>query len=204
MDTQLTLSEVKGLLHDLNDKLSGSNGSEWFSALKRFLRKENPWEGKDKFSVWRTLKLGTGLKTANDFRGALNSQGCKISDWAGDILGQPAFTASDIETEVDLVNVSVAELGFKKGATRADIYKRALELGLELCPAEVGPQLRLQYKDQPRGEWLRIGMEPLADSDGYPNVFDVVHGVGELWLYGLGHPGYFWRGDNRFVFVRRK
>ena len=41
---RLALCEVRGLLVDLLDKLSGEDGSTWFVALAKFLRKENPWE----------------------------------------------------------------------------------------------------------------------------------------------------------------
>ncbi len=155
--------------------------------------------------VWKTIKLGTGLKTAKDFRKALKKSGNLIGDWVDDILGKPVFTASDTEKEVDLVNVSVAELGFKDGAIRKDIYGRALELGLELCPAEVGPQLRLQYADQPKGEWLRIAMKPITDSDGDLFVFAVGHDYGERLLHGdRAHPGRFWDGGSRWCFLRSK
>ena len=155
--------------------------------------------------VWKTITLGTGLRTADDFRRALQSGGFRIGNWGNDILGKPAFKAATEKTEVDLVNVSVAELGFKDGATRADIYKRALELSLELCPNEVGPQLRLQYKDQPKGEWLLIAMEPIAVSHGNLIVFNVDHNVDGLWLFGYnGKPGRFWLGPDRWVFSRRK
>jgi hypothetical protein len=40
---KLTLCEVRGLLNQLNDVLSGEEDRVWFQALKRFLRKENPW-----------------------------------------------------------------------------------------------------------------------------------------------------------------
>lgn len=154
--------------------------------------------------VWKTIKLGTGLKTAKDFRNELKKNN-RIGVWGDDILGQSAFTVSDIEKEVDLVNISVEELGFKDGATRKDIYDRALELGLQLCPEEVGPQLRLQYTDQPKGEWLRVAMEPIADSDGDLNVFDVAHDSDGRWLNGNnGHPDNFWNGDNRWLFLRSK
>lgn len=166
----------------------------------------SPYEEKvSDFKIWKTIKLGTGLKNAKDFRKALKKSKMRIGDWGNDILGQSAFTASDTEKDIDLVNISVAELGFKGGATRKDIYDRALELGLRLCPAEVGPQLRLQYADQPKGEWLRVAMEPISDSDGGLVVFVVEHVGGELWLDGgRGHPDYFCLGVVRFVFLRSK
>src|SRR3989338_2899129 len=134
-------------------------------------------------SVFKTIKVGTGPKDTDGFRSALKDAGCKISNWSNDILGKPAFTAATEETEVELVVVSAAELGFKDGATRADIYQKTQQLGLSLCPPEVGAQLRLQYKDQPKGEWLRIAMEPITDSGGNLRVFSVGHNDVGLWLY---------------------
>src|SRR3990167_10444038 len=98
--------------------------------------------------TWKTIKLGTGLKTADDFRNAFKKAGYKIGNWGNDILGTAAFTAAVAtrETSVDLVRVTVAELGFPDGARRGEIYARALEFGLRYCSAEVGPQLRLQYQ----------------------------------------------------------
>ena len=181
------------------------NGEKMQQAFLEALGDSAETEAVPEFKVWKTIKLGTGLKAADGFRQALKEGGFKIGDGANDILGQPAFTAAAEETEIDLVKVSVAELGFKDGAHRKDVYKRALELGLELCPAEVGPQLRLQYKDQPNGEWLLIAMEPIADSDGDPYVFPVVHVRAGFWLHAdHGHPGSFWRGCHFWVFLRRK
>ncbi len=39
-DTGVTLSEVKGLLANLNDNLSGKDGNYWIEATKKLLRKE--------------------------------------------------------------------------------------------------------------------------------------------------------------------
>ncbi len=158
-------AEWLGTLVDLVEKLCGDEGRKWLNALKLFLRKENPWDIRN-WQVWKTILLGTGPKTADDFRKALKKGRHEIGNWGNDILGKPAFKVSETKIEVDLVRATVGELGFKNGATNAEIFERAKELGLELCPNEVGPQLRLQYEDQPTGEWLLIAMEPILDSGG--------------------------------------
>lgn len=187
-----------GTIEAVVNKLGGMDG------VKRFLSGELAIKAAEHiFALWKTIKLGTGLVTADDFRRALKAGNFRIGDWGNDILGRRGFTAADEETEMDLVVLSVAELGFKDGAYRKDIYKRALKLGLELCPAEVGPQLRLQYKDQPMDEWLRIAMEPITDSVGHLSVFCVGRDDGGLWLLGGdGSHGDFWDGIYRWVFVR--
>ncbi len=155
----------------------------------------------------KTIELGTGLRNGKDFENTLVKNDYKVGNWAKDLLAKPDFekSISTTETEVNLVILSVADLGFKDGAKRSDIYDKAQELGLELCPAEVGPQLRVQYKDQPAGEYLLIGMEPITDSDGDLGVFYVDHDDAVLWLSALnGKPGGFWRGSRRWVFRRRK
>ena len=151
--------------------------------------------------VWKSVQLGTH-PSVDELRETLTDAGINVSNWANDILGK-VEVASEPQ-EVNLVIATVAELGFPDGATREQIYTRALELGLELCPAEVGPALRLQYADQPEGEWLRIAMEPIAHSDGHLRVFRVAPGSDGLWLYGHnGHPGSFWDGAYRWVFCRK-
>ncbi|MFA5318566.1 MAG: hypothetical protein WC323_03790 [Patescibacteria group bacterium] len=156
------------------------------------------------FPTFKTIRLGT-LKDADAIRKAIADVGGRISDRANDILGQPAFTVATKETEVELVVVSVAELGFNDGTRYSAICERAKQLNLALCPAEVGPQLRLQYADQPASEWLHIAMEPITGSGGDLSLF-LVGRVGRgLWLIGSrGHPRSLWYGNRRFVFVRRK
>jgi hypothetical protein len=154
------------------------------------------------FSVWKTVKLGT-CKTPDEYRKALKKAGRRIGDWGDDILGR--ISCSKEEVGLDLVVLSVADLGFKSSARYADICAKAIELGLELCPAEVGPALRLQYGDQPKGEWLRIAMEAITDRGGGLHIFRVEHDDVGLWLIGAdGRPGDVWSAGRRFVFGRRK
>src|SRR3990167_9854935 len=127
--------------------------------------------------IWKTIRLGT----IKNLKKELGGNGINTSSYANDILKK--MDVSKKEIEVDLVNISVKELGFNNSATLKDIYAKAKEYGFELCPNEVGPQLRLQYEDQPMGEWLIIGMEPIAGSGGGRGLFRVGHGSSGLWLH---------------------
>lgn len=153
--------------------------------------------------VWKTIKIGT---FANSFAlsNALDAVGCGIGNSAGEILARPTFTLSATKTNVELITVSAAELGFQTDtALLADIYARAKQLGFGLASAEVGPQLRLQYFDQPIGEFLIIGMEPIRTWKGAPVILNVANGGAGLILIGQdGSADAQIPSGSRFVFVR--
>lgn len=190
------LAAVAGPLNDFLSKLAGSDGEMWLKAFKRFLRKENPWGSK--FPVRWTVTLGLH-KTPEAYEEALESNGMSISDWARGILKK--VTCSKKQVEVHLARATVAELGLPKGGTTEQIHAAILASGGSLCPAEVGPALRLLYKDQSKGEWCYLAMEAISDSDGDLRVFNVGHGDGDLWLFaGNGHPDDCWRPGDGIVF----
>jgi hypothetical protein len=167
---------------------------------------ETPVTKTVEWKTWKTIKLGTGLKTTDDFRQALKADGHFIGDLANDIIGKPAFKVSETEQDVELVNVSVEELGFKQGACYADICKRAFELGLDLCPTEVGPQLRLRWKDQSKGTYVVVAMNAITGSDGSLFVFSLKRdGDGRYYLnVCYGGASNIWDGGIHFLFLRRK
>ena len=153
--------------------------------------------------VWKAIRLGD---FANSFalRNALDAADCGIGDLAEEILARPAFTLAATKTDVDLVVVSAAELGFVVGpASLRDIYSRAEMLGLSLAPSEVGPALRLQYFDQPIGEFLHVGMKPITTWHGDPVIFVVANGGAGLMLIGQnGSADTQMHASSKFLFVR--
>ncbi len=157
-------------------------------------------------SVFKTIKVGVGPKNADEFRAAFTEAGCKISDWANDLLDRPQFTAASRAENIDLIVLTTAELtGNKNGGTTDEVFAGAARLGLDKCQPADGPELRLQYLDQPLGEWLLIGMEPMTDSNGSLHVFSVVRSDGGLWLSArYAGPGSHWGGVFRWVFRRRR
>lgn len=178
--------QVKSRFHGLLDELAAER--EAMLALM-----ERP--------AWKTIKLGTH-DSHQALRQALVDGGFRIGSWGDDILKR--ISVATKPNRVDLVLTTVAELGFPNGARWSEVYGKILSLGLRLCPAEAGPQLRFQYPDQPMGEWVLIAMEPITDSDGYPHVFSVARDGRGRWLGApYGRSGHFVLGDHRWVFCRK-
>jgi hypothetical protein len=152
--------------------------------------------------VWKTVTLGT-RKGVESYRNALEQASIKIGDDAGEILGRPAFPYAHARIEHDLAVLSVAELaGDTKSVSLSDLYSRARSLGLELCPAEVGPQLRLDYRHQPQGETLNIAMPAVATYDGRLRILALANFGGVVALVGSdGRPDFMAPGFLRFVFT---
>jgi hypothetical protein len=181
--------------------------------------------------TWKTITLGT-YRNVNVLREALDAAHCgagyraveiagpspvvadaqppgappcRLGVAASEIIGRPAFTLSKTRTDVDLVVLSVVELGLgeETDPSLKDIYARAESLGFALCPAEVGPQLRLQYLDQPTGELLHVAMQPIAQYDGQLIGLEVANGgAGLLLVGGDARADIAVPSSGRFVFVR--
>lgn len=155
------------------------------------------------FPTWKTITLG-GHKDSAAYHVALQAGDYRIGNYTSQLLAKTPIAAT--ETQVDLVCLTVREMGFLRGATTAEIYTWAEAHGLKKCPAEVGPALRLAYADQPSGEHIRVGMEPIADSDGDLRVFIVGNNGLVRWLdadwTGPVYRAKLWYPEYVWVFLR--
>jgi len=153
----------------------------------------------------RKENIKIGGKTSRELIDELQGQKINVSPYAEAMLKSEKFTVSKKSENLTLVRLKVKDLGFRKEPTIDQIYERAKSLGLDLCPAEVGPHLRLQYQDQPLGEWFYIAMKQISDRGGSPSVFRLERRGDGLWLRGpWPHPGSRWDLYGEFVFCLRK
>jgi hypothetical protein len=179
------------------NKLGGEEGVDRLLNGELKIVEVNPRE----FPIWKTIKIGI-CKTPDEYCAALQLTGQKIGKWARYLLDKISYSQEEIR--LDLVLLSAAELGFKGDTANADILRKAVEVGLELCPAEVGPALRLQYFNQPRGESVVVAMDTVATVPNNLNIFELEYD-NVYWLgAGYGHPDYLRDVNTRFVFVRRR
>lgn len=148
--------------------------------------------------IWCTITIGGTNK--KQIIKDLKNKGINISDYALDLLNKTKFQKE--KEKINLVKLSVKELGLKTGATTNEIYSKAKELGLELCPAEVGAQLRLQWLEN---DWIFIAMRQITYRDANPYMFYLYRDDGGLWLnVSIVKPSIKWYGDYEFVFRLRK
>jgi hypothetical protein len=154
------------------------------------------------FQIWRTITLGI-YKGVDAYRDAMDSARIKIGVSADEILGRPAFPYAKMKTDVKLAVLSAAELGVESDeASLLEVYERARRAGLELCPAEVGPQLRLAYRNQPLREALDIAMEPVATYSGDPTILTLANwGTGLILIGRDGRSESTVNRISRFVFA---
>ena len=154
------------------------------------------------FPIWKTVDLGV-YHDANAVRDAFRTTPVliHIDYWADQILNRITFLPTD--TPLNLVLTTVSGLGFgEDGASLKEIYARASRLGLALCPAELGPALRMAYLDQQLGEYLHIAMQPVARSDGKATDFVVAKGLAGWLLIGDDvRDDLVLAGDARMVFI---
>jgi hypothetical protein len=195
--TSLDLRTANASIIQLFEKLSGPDSTLWFLTLNRILRDGVP----SRFQSWRTVRLRT-FPSTDALLDTLRTEKYCLKSWAVDILRKSSVTSAD--TEVNLVNLTVSDLGFSRAVQSERIYARARELGLDLCTPDVGPQLRLQYEDQPQQERLFIGMVPIMGTDGYDLVFQLYNRE-RPWLSTreVG-PNEFFLPEHHFVFARHK
>jgi hypothetical protein len=147
---------------------------------------------------------------------ALREHKVQLNKAAEVLFEDPRFAPSCACEVVDIVSRSVADLGFREGATYGQLAARASASGLVECPRELGPHLRLQFVDQadgadgyamsrgraPRGA-VTIASPPLDDRDETPKGFYLRRVDGVSWLRGYwSWPGHVWSPQDVLVFRR--
>lgn len=154
----------------------------------------------------RRENIEIGGKSAEQLISEMEAAGINISPNARSmLLNRAEFIPGKNSEDIILIRLTVGDLGFKTNVTTDQIYKRAQALGLELCPADTGPNYRLKYQNQPLNEWFCMGMKQISDSGGDPDVFGLGRFDVGLWLRDAwARPDGGWDPGSEFVFRLRK
>lgn len=152
-----------------------------------------------------------GLSRA-DLRSALDAGGVLLNAHAETLLAHPAFDLRAPEA-VTLVERSLAELGLVGGGTLPEVFAAAADRGLDLCPPDTAPYLRLAMTWQenaldsvlsagrsPAGA-LKVASAPLSEEADYPKGFYLRVVDRRSWLRGYRCDlEYLFAPEDRFAF----
>lgn len=136
---------------------------------------------KNNFQIWKTIQLGKHTEI-NEYLKSIAVNGFQVDRNTEYEVSRNGIQVSKENKEIDLVVLTVAELGYKY-ATYREVCLTGMLLGLELCGTEVAVALREQYKDQSLGEQINIAMQPvIADEEAnYFHFFTVTNNEKQVY-----------------------
>ena len=180
---KITEEEVKKSLADL--------ASDFMTRLEFFSRMDPP------------QKITLGGRPAPQLENALFHRHIISTASTVRMMRHQDFSTSNNSEQISVVRVAVSDLGFVERANQSidKIYKTAQDFGLDLCPAEVGPQWCLK-KALTYDESLYVAMRPIvsADDNSYISYIFMIGGGGDdVWLSGALSGG-GWPPDAEFIF----
>jgi hypothetical protein len=154
--------------------------------------------------------------TKHELLAALLAKGIELNKAGEALFADDRFTTREESSILETVEIPVAALGLSEGGTVAQIRGRAGELGLSVCPLELGPHLRLQLLDQPEGYLghpptlhrappgsMTVASPELSEDSDIPKGFYLRRIKGVLWLRGYwSEPENIWSPEDHFVFAR--
>lgn len=145
--------------------------------------------------IIRTVEIAGLTKT--ELLQKLQENTILINKLGEKLFAANTFQVTDKKYTVHTVELKVRDLGFPEGATLPELYKKAAQFGLQVCPLELGPYLRLEYLDQPEGHegrpiWrnrspygaVTIASEKVSEDIDFPRGFYLRKIEGALWLRG--------------------
>ncbi|MCX6812365.1 MAG: PcfJ domain-containing protein [Candidatus Berkelbacteria bacterium] len=130
----------------------------------------------------RRAEDGIGGKSKDTLKQELKEKKINIGSFAEDMIESQEFTTQENREQITTIRLKVRDLGFSNGATTEEIYNKATEFGLELCPAELALHRRLADENQAMNDWYVVAMKPISGRDGGPDVFNLNRNSDGLWL----------------------
>tara|TARA_B110000285_G_C15138687_1_gene629116 strand:- start:442 stop:918 length:477 start_codon:yes stop_codon:yes gene_type:complete len=125
-----------------------------------------------------------------------------LSDWIFDIVKKIKNHKFDKKKNYEIHRITVRQLGFKKPTELKNIYKKLRLKGFSPIEPELAIYLRCLYKNQPKGEWLRIAVpfNSMMDSDNVPHLPKLGSALGKLFIETYwSYPGAIFHPHNDFL-----
>jgi len=129
-----------------------------------------------------------------------------LSDWILDVVKKIKNKKYDNLKIYEIHKITVKELGFKRPTTLKNIYKKFKIKKYGLIDPKIAIYLRCLYKNQPKGEWLRIAVpfKSMVDSDGVPHLPKLGSALGKLFIETYwSYPDAIFHPHNSFLVLKK-
>jgi len=150
---------------------------------------------------FRTGHLEIGGETKEGLLRSLSQNHIIVSPFALDVINKNIVFSED-RLEINIVRISAWDMDINKRIPRSQLFKKAFDAGLELCPLETAVYLRLADTRQKINTAYSVASEPMVDPNRRKRIFRLANNRGDLELNALW-PGPFdkiWSIDENFVF----
>jgi hypothetical protein len=153
---------------------------------------------------WKKI-TNINFKNTNETINYLKKKKFVLSLWIEDIF-KKKIIYKKYNYPIYFYRIKLRELGIKKPSTLDKIYKLIRKNNFELVKPEFALLLRIIYKNQKKGEWLRIAtpFNSMIDKDKIPHLPKLGKGLNKYfietyWSYkkAIFHP------HNEFVVMKR-
>jgi hypothetical protein len=151
----------------------------------------------------RKESVEIGGKDAAELIKEMSEKHINVPGFVEKMMKNADFTTQERSESDILIRLKIGDLGFLEGVHHpiGEIYRRIGELGLELCPPEIGPHYRLQHMNQAMDDSFRIGMKKISVDGGDPyDVFRLARDRLGLGLYSSYPYPTDWFPSDEFVF----
>ena len=151
--------------------------------------------------IFKTISIG-GI-TKNQLIEQLVEAGIQFNEYAKILFEHQRFSPINKPEKVQLVKVTLSDLGMDNPCSFQEVVNRASTLGLRICPLYCAAFLRLEYLDQPEGPYLTVASAKPEIDENYPNGFYIRNFNKILWLRGYRATDFCeWPMDNEFLFLK--
>ena len=130
-----------------------------------------------------------------------------VSPWIEDIFSKKKKFDFSKYKNFEIHRIKLRNIGFKKATKLKYVYRRFNQLNFDLVPPEICLYLRLIYKNQPKGEWLRISVpfNSMVDSDKVPHLPKLGKALGKYFIETYwSYPDAIFHPHNDFLVIKFK
>ena len=128
-----------------------------------------------------------------------------ISPWIENIFMKKNKIKISGYKNFEIHRLKLKNIGFNKATKLKYVYKKIKKLNYELIPPEISIYIRVIYKNQPTGEWLRMAVpfNSMIDSDGVPHLPKLGKALGKKFLETYwSYPDAIFHPHNDFLVIR--